>query len=61
MDAMQTIRAEKAIAVQRKGKGKVRPLQEGLGGTLSKEEARKKWEDAIKVWLELRVELKEQG
>jgi len=48
MDAMQTIRAEKAIAVQRKGKGKVRPLQEGLGGTLSKEEARKKWEDAIK-------------
>src|SRR5882757_886273 len=57
MGAMQTIQAEKAIAAQRKGKGKVRPLQEGLGGTLSKEEARKKWEDAIKVWLELRVEL----
>lgn len=61
MGVMQMIQAEKATAAQRQEKGKVCPLQEASRGTLPKEEAHKKWEGAIKTWLELRVELKKQG
>ena len=61
MSAMQMIRAEKATAVQGKGKGTAGPLQEVLGGTLPKEEARQNWEAAVEIWSKLRIELKEQG
>ena len=58
---MKTIQGENAAAEQKRGKRKVGSLQEALGETLSREEARRKWEDAVKCWLKLRVELKEQG
>ena len=61
MDAMKMIQGEQAAASQKRGKGKAGPLQEALGETLSKEEARRKWEDAVKHWLKLKAELKEQG
>lgn len=61
MDAMKMIQGEKAAASQKRGKGKTGPLQEALGETLSREEAHRKWEEAVKDWLKLRAELKEQG
>ena len=36
-------------------------VQRFFADALPKEEAHKKWEGAIKTWLELRVELKKQG
>ena len=58
---MKTIQGENAAAEQKRGKRKVGSLQEALGETLSREEACRKWEDAVKCWLKVRVELKEQG
>ena len=61
MDAVKTIQAEKAATAQRKGKGKAGQSPVALGETLLREEARWKWEDAVKTWLKLKAELKEQG
>ena len=61
MDAVKTIQAEKAATARRKGKGKAGQSPAALGETLLREEARRKWEDAVKTWLKLKAELKEQG
>ena len=58
---MKKFQGEKAATSQKWGKGKAGPLQEALGETLSREETHQKWEDVVKGWLKLKVELKEQG